>query len=243
EHSPIDPKPRGAPFVCLDAETGDVVWRADGLFRQTEWGGHAVLADSIIAAMDTYDQRIYAIGKGPTQTTVDAPKTGIPQGSSMVICGSVTDIAAGTSDPSIAARFPNGVAAVADEIMSIWMAYVYKQFPFPANAAGVSVSIDVIDSNGNFRNVCTATSDSSGFYSMEWMPDISGKYTVIATFAGSKSYYASYSEAAFVVDEAPEPTPEPTATPAPATDTYIAGSTVAIIAAIAVVALLLLRKK
>ncbi|GAG63959.1 unnamed protein product, partial [marine sediment metagenome] len=32
EHSPIDPKPRGAPFVCLDAETGDVIWKAEGLF-------------------------------------------------------------------------------------------------------------------------------------------------------------------------------------------------------------------
>ena len=39
----------------------------------------------------------------------------------------------------------------------------------------------------------------------------------------------------------PEPTPEPT--PAPMTDTYIAGSTVAIVAAIAVVAFLLLRRK
>jgi len=33
EHSPIDPKPRGAPFVCLDADSGEVIWRADGLFR------------------------------------------------------------------------------------------------------------------------------------------------------------------------------------------------------------------
>jgi len=45
------------------------------------------------------------------------------------------------------------------------------------------------------------------------------------------------------VVDAPEATPEPTPTPAPQTDTYIAGSTIAIIAAIGVVALLLLRKK
>jgi len=26
EHSSIDPKPRGAPFICLDMETGDEIW-------------------------------------------------------------------------------------------------------------------------------------------------------------------------------------------------------------------------
>jgi len=243
EHSPIDPKPRGAPFICLDAETGEVIWRVDGLLYLNEWGGTAAIADGIITALSSYDQRIYAIGKGPTKTTVEAPKAGIPEGSSVVICGSVTDIAAGTASAEIAARFPNGVAAVADASMGDWMLYLYKQFPFPASAVGVDVSLDVIDSNGNYRNIGTATSDANGFYSFDWMPDIPGKFTVVATFAGSEGYYPSYDEAAFVVDQAPEATPEPTATPAPQTDTYIAGSTIAIIAAIAVVAFLLLRKK
>ena len=31
EHSAIDPKPRGAPTICLDIETGNEVWRTDGL--------------------------------------------------------------------------------------------------------------------------------------------------------------------------------------------------------------------
>jgi len=245
EHSPIDPKPRGAPFVCLDAETGDVVWRADGMFRSTEWGGHAVLADSIIAAMDTYDQRIYAIGKGPSQTTVTAPDVGVMEGSSIMIRGTVMDIAAGTTTPELAARFPNGVPAVSDESMSEWMAYVYKLFPMPT-VTGVDVSIDVIDANGNFRNIGTATSDVSGFYKLSWMPDIPGDYTVIATFAGSEAYYASYAETAFVVDEAPEPTAAPEATPAPMTDTYVLGMGTAAIAAIIVIGLLILmmlRKK
>jgi hypothetical protein len=228
----------------LDAETGEVVWRIDGLLYLNEWGGTAAIADGIITALNSYDQQIYAIGKGPSKTTVEAPKAGIPQGSSVVICGSVTDIAAGTASPEIAARFPNGVAAVSDASMGDWMLYVYKQFPFPMNTMGVDVSLDVIDANGNFRNIGTATSDANGFYSMDWTPDIPGKYTVIATFAGSEAYYASYDEAAFVVDQAPDPTPPPPdPTPLPPTETYIAGSTIAIIAAVAVVAILLLRKK
>ncbi|MHA2323985.1 MAG: outer membrane protein assembly factor BamB family protein [Promethearchaeota archaeon] len=243
EHSPVDPKPRGAPFVCLDAETGEVIWRIDGMFRQTEWGGEAIIGDSIIATMDTYDQRIYAIGKGPSQTTVEAPNVGVPLGSSIVISGSVTDIAAGTSAPTVVARFPNGVAAVSDESMSEWMKYVYKLFPIPADTVGVEVSLDVIDTNGNFRNIGTATSDINGFFYYPWMPNIPGEYKVIATFAGSEAYYPSYAEAAFVVDEAPEATPPPEATPAPMTDTYIAGSAIAIIAVVVIFGLLLLRKK
>jgi outer membrane protein assembly factor BamB len=58
EHSPIDPRPRGAPFICLNATTGEVIWRVDGMFRQTRWGGKGLIGDSIIATQDTYDQRI-----------------------------------------------------------------------------------------------------------------------------------------------------------------------------------------
>ena len=37
------------------------------MFRDTRWGGNGIIGDSIIATMDTYDQRVYAIGKGPSQ--------------------------------------------------------------------------------------------------------------------------------------------------------------------------------
>ena len=243
EHAPLDPKPRGAPFVCLDAETGEIIWKVEGLFRQTHWGGRGIIGDSIIATMDTYDQRVYAIGKGPSQTTITAPDVGVTQANRFMIKGTVMDASAGTADPAVVARFPNGVAAVADESMGDWMLYVYKLFPRPAETMGVDVSIDVIDANGNFRNIGTATSDASGFYSLDWMPDIPGKYTVIATFAGSEAYYASYDETAFVVDQAPESTPPPEPTPAPITDTYVMGFGIAILAAVIILGLLILRKK
>ena len=242
EHSPIDPKPRGAPFYCLDAETGELIWRADGLFRQTRWGGRAIIGDSIIAAMDTYDQRLYAIGKGPSATTVTAPDIGVAQGSSVMIRGTVMDVSVGTASPEITARFPNGVPAISDESMSEWMAYVYKLFQMPV-ATGVDVTVDVIDANGNYRNIGTATTAASGFYSLAWTPDIDGPYTVIATFAGTGGYYPSYAETAFVVDKAPEPTAPPEATPGPMTDTYLTGSTIAILAGIAIAVFLILRKK
>ena len=127
EHSGNQPLPRGAPFVCIDIETGEVVWKMDGGYRQTCWGGKVVMADSILAFQDTYDQRIYAVGKGPSQTMITAsPKVSI-EGSSVLIEGSVVDIAPGTDDFAIAARFPEGVPAVSDQSMSEWMKYVYMQ--------------------------------------------------------------------------------------------------------------------
>jgi hypothetical protein len=64
------------------------------------------------------------------------------------------------------------------------------------------VSLDVLDSNGNYRNIGSATSDANGFYSLAWKPDITGKFTVYANFAGTKAYYGASAVAAFVVDEA-----------------------------------------
>jgi hypothetical protein len=126
------------------------------------------------------------------------------------------------------------------------MEYVYMQKAFPKNTTGVDVTISVIDSNGNFRDIGTATSDASGFYSLQWTPDIPGKYTVIATFPGSEGYYRSYAEAAFVVDPAPEPEPVVEIPTPPPTEMYVMGAAVAIIIAVAVVGALLammLRKR
>ncbi len=205
EHSPIDPKPRGAPFVCLDENSGEVIWRADGLFRQTEWGGAAIIGDSIIATMDTYDQRIYAIGKGPTETTVDAPLTALEQGKSVIIRGTVMDISAGTESSALKARFPAGVPVVSDNTMNEWMLYVYKQFEAPADFEGVNVFIKVQDPNGDYYSE-TVTTDENGVFSMMWAPSIVGEYKVTAIFEGSKAYYSSEATTTFGVDAAPATT-------------------------------------
>jgi hypothetical protein len=161
----------------------------------------------------------------------------------MIIRGTATDIAAGTQIKEQAARFPNGVPAVSDDSMSAWMEYVYMQKTKPTNATGVSITIDVIDSNGNYRNIGTTTSDESGFFSYDWTPDIAGKYTVIATFQGSESYWPSQAHSAFVVNEAaPTPTSQPIVA-LPPTEMYFAISTAIIVATIAIVGLLLLRKR
>jgi hypothetical protein len=155
----------------------------------------------------------------------------------------VTDVSPGTKDFMRTARFPNGVPAVSDGSVGEWMKYVYTQFPRPTNVNGVEVTLSVLDSNGNFREIGKTTSDSDGFYSFAWIPDISGEFTVYASFAGSNSYFPSHAETAFSVDPAP-----PTASPypltvLPPTETYFAVSTIAIVIAIVVVGVLMLRKR
>jgi hypothetical protein len=166
---------------------------------------------------------------------------GVPLGSSVIIRGTVTDVSPGTQDIALTTRFPNGVPAVSDASMSDWMLYVYKQFPCPDNAQGVPVRIDVLDSNNNYRNIGTTTSDASGFFSFAWKPDIPGKFTVYAYFEGSESYYGSYAETAFVVDEAapttpiePEPPTEQPTEPEP--EAPFITTEVAVIVAVVVIA-------
>jgi outer membrane protein assembly factor BamB len=243
EHSPVDPRPRGGPFVCLNATTGDVVFRADGLFRQTLWGGLGIIGDSIIATQDTYDQRIYGIGRGPSATTVTASPKVSAFGSSILVEGMVTDVSPGTNMAGLEMRFPNGVPAVSDANMSEWMLYVYKQFERPADVMGVEVVVSVIDPNNNVYEVGRATSDANGMYKLMFTPEVPGEYTIIASFDGSGAYYGSFAQTAVGVGEAPAITPGPTPTPAPMTDTYVTGFGIAIIIAIAIVGVLLLRKR
>jgi len=214
------------------------------MFRQTDWGGSAVMGDSIIATMDTYNQMIYAIGKGPSATTITAPDTGVPFGTSVTIKGMVTDISPGTKDATMQMRFPNGLAAVSDDSVSDWMLYAYKQFTRPTNASGVEVTLNVLDANGNFRTIGTTTSSTDGFYSFAWTPDISGAYKVYANFAGSNAYYGSQAESAFTVEE--EPAPIATTIPQTSTppyDLYIIAMGVAIIIALAIATLLIIKKR
>lgn len=205
EHSPIDPKPRGAPFICLDAESGEEIWRIDGAFRGTDWGGNAIIGDSIIVTQDTYDQRIYAIGKGPSEISLSASPEIQTHGNSIMLTGMVTDISPGTEEYALTSRFPKGVPAVSDASMSEWMLYVYKQFKRPTDVTGVSVRLETIDPNGNYQLISEVTTDSYGMFKKMWTPEVPGEYLVMATFDGTNSYYGSFTETAIGVDPAPSP--------------------------------------
>ncbi len=246
EHSSLDPKPRGAPFYCVNATDGSLIWEIDGGFRQSCWGGRAIMGDGIIATQDTYTQQVYAIGKGPSQTTVETAMAGVTVNSQVVIAGTVMDVSPGTTSSAISMRFPNGVPAVSDESMSNWMLYVYKQFEQPSTVTGVTVSIDAVDPNGNYVHLGDATTDSSGYYSIVVQPELEGTYRVYATFGGTAGYYSSYAETTIAVQQAAQPSQTTQQINFDAINTTImtglVATGIAIIIAIAI-AVVLLRKR
>jgi len=204
EHSAIEPMPRGAPFLCFDATTGDLIWEADGLFRSTRWGGRAIIGDSIMVTMDTYDNRIYAVGKGASAITVESPQA-TEVGSAVTVFGTVMDVSPGClSDTNLQIRFPNGVPVVSDASMSAWMLYVYKNFERP-DATGVTVKVEVVTPSGVYENLGTTPSDAYGNWAFGLCPEEAGTYMIIATFEGSGGYYGSTQTSYLTVAEAKAP--------------------------------------
>ena len=234
DHTPDAVQWRGSNLYCLDAYTGKQLWNISG------WMRAPAISDGILTVINSYDNQIYTLGKGPTKTIVTAPNTAMTFGQSLVIGGSVTDQ---TSGPNSKLK---DTPAISDESMSEWMEYMYMQKPMPTNAIGVPVTLDVVDANGNYRNIGTTTTDINGNFGFNWVPDIPGTYKVIATFPGSNSYGASSSTTYVNVQEAANVTAQPTPTAISLADQYflpaIAGLFIAIMIVIALM-LLILRKR
>jgi hypothetical protein len=234
---PLSP---GCQMRVLNCTDGSLVW------SELDYGGRmtAAVADGYLVNWNAYDKQVYCWGKGQTATTVDAPMIAVTIGSSVSIRGMVTDESPGTKDSTRTARFPHGVAAVSDASMSAWMEYVYMQQPYPTNCTGVEVTLDAYDPNGNFVHLGTATSDTSGFYSYNWQtPAVPGEYRIIATFAGSESYWPSYAETSAIVVEAAA-TPAPPQYPVPVDYTLpIVAATIVLLIAVAIATILMLRKR
>ena len=247
EHSPNSPLYQGVQLRALNATSGEEIWKIDN-FANCMYGGTSPIASGYLVTDNTYSQQIFCYGRGPSKLSVNAANPVAQVKSPVLIEGRVTDISAGTNQNEQSARFPNGVPAVSDASMSAWMKYVYMQKPKPTDVTGVSVTIGVTDSNGNYRNIGTATTDASGTFGFSWLPDIPGMYTVVASFAGSNSYYGSSDQTYFTATDL-APTAAPTATAQSTLVTtadlmiYMAAGVVAIIIAVAVVGLLLLRKR
>jgi outer membrane protein assembly factor BamB len=243
EHSPNKPLYHDYRARAIDAFTGEELWTLKG------WSASGLgttlapiaIADGYLAYLNLYDGQVYSVGRGPSATTVSIQNDVITHGDTVLAKGTVTDIAAGTELNEQAVRFPNGVPAVSDGSMTEWMEYVYMQQPRP-EATGVNVTLSVLDPNDNVYEIGTTTSDANGVYSLLWEPPVPGKYTVIATFAGSEGYWPSHAETSLGVKTAPIASPEPTPVPQAPVETYFTVSTIAVIVAIAVAVILLLRK-
>jgi hypothetical protein len=178
---------------------------------------------------------MYVFGKGKSQTTIEAPKTTITLGQSIVLTGTVFDQSPGQT----------GTACVSQESMTKWMEYLHMQHEIPSDVKGVKVSLDTLDPNGNFVHIGDVTTDGySGTFGFTWEPEVPGQYKVTATFMGDDSYGSSFATTYVGVTEAPAATATPVPPEAaPDSIPYIIGVGIAIIIAVAIVGLLILRKK
>jgi len=233
----------GAQQLALNVTTGQPIWTISAF----DVDANPEIAYGIMTTLNAYDNQVYAYGQGPSKTTVSAPSIGVTTKTPITITGTVTDISAGASQEAVAANFPNGLPCVSDASMSQFMESVYMQQPMPSNITGVPVTLYVLDSNNNYRQIGTTTTDASGTFAYTWTPDITGSYTVYATFAGSGSYYGSSAET-HIYASAPAATEAPAATPVTGlasntTVTYIGIAIIVVIIIIgAVLALLVTRK-
>jgi outer membrane protein assembly factor BamB len=225
------PRTRFHALVAINETTGDFLWKLPIGAKPRS------IANGYLVATDGENGIQYCIGKGKTETSITAPTVAVAAGTGVLIQGTVLDMSPGMP----------GVPAVSDADMSEWMDYLYGQnatlLNSPPSPEGVAVRILAIGSDGNPTLIGTVMSDSSGHYSFKWTPGQADTYKITATFDGSDSYWGSWAETGLAI-EAVAATPAGTNEVAmPPYEMYTLGMGVAIIVAIAIVGILILKKK
>jgi hypothetical protein len=193
----------GAQIYALNATTGKEIFT----FLNFATMSSLPVVDGEMLSLNSYDNQIYAYGKGNTATTVTV-SSGQNSNNQVLIQGTVTDQSPGQTCLGISEA---GTPAIADQYMSQWMEYLFEQCPEPMNATGVKLTLTDIDPNNNTYTIGTTISNINGQYKYVFTPDVPGVYTIIATFAGSNSYYSSTAQTSYLY-ETPS-TPAPTASP------------------------------
>ena len=258
EHSLNAPAYHGGKTRCVDAFTGKLVWQIYGL---SSWQESAV-ADGYYTWFNMNDQQVYAMGPGPSATTVMTSPSVISKGNAVEIIGTVTD-----QTPQFQLK---GTPAVSDADQEKQMEFLIQHNIDQPNVNGVPVKLTAIDNNGVKTELGTVFSDGNGVFHHLWTPTAEGEYSIIANFTGSQAYGPSSAATAIGVTAAaapivtptpttpvtsPSATPEVTASPtAPATTVptpggipistvYAIVAAVVIIAIVAAAAVMLRRKK
>jgi outer membrane protein assembly factor BamB len=240
EHTPTSPITRGWGVHCINITDGTLIWKMQGPWA---WTAPGPAADGYLTVASA-DGVMYVYGKGQSDTTVEAPAGSIGVGEKVIIQGTVLD-----QSPA-----QPGTACVSKDSMATQMEYLHIQHPIDGffhnqTITGIPVSLDAIDPNGNSVHIGDVTTDGySGTFGFEWQPEIAGMYQITATFMGDDSYGSSFATTYATVSEAPQQSPTPTTSinlesVNNTTITAVIGTGIAIIIAVAIVGLLMLRKK
>ena len=234
EHTQSQPTTRGLKLYCLNVFTGQQLWNFSGSEVAGGRSFAGAIADGYLAFANGVDSVMYVFGKGKSTTTVTAPQTTVTKGTSVLIQGTVLD-----QSPA-----QLGTPCVSAESMNAYMYYLHNQGPNPASVIGVPVTLTAIGSDNTVIDVGIVT--TNGFYgtfSKAWSPPDEGTYTIVASFAGDASYGTSSAATGLSVGPAAEEINIPEQMqPIDYTMTLIIGF-VAVIVAVAIVGILVVKKK
>jgi hypothetical protein len=247
EHSPTQPVTRGWKLHCINATTGEGIWKITGPMEP------GAVADGYLTASNTYDGYMYVFGRGKSAATVTATPKTIAKGAEVLIEGTILDQSPGDQgsfqNPTARLDSPKNVPCVSAASMQTQMEYLYMQHPIDGlwhneTITGVPVTLTAIGSDGTVIDIGTTTTNGYyGAFGMSWTPTKEDTYTIMASFAGDDSYGSSNAATFVSVGPAPAPYPEPPQSPTPPDYTMtIVGAAIAMIIALVIATLLILRK-
>jgi len=233
EHGPTEPLNRGWKLYCIDAITGKGIWNMSGAISP---GG---AADGYLTTQSRYSGEQLFFGKGKTSTTVTAPMTAVPLGSSVLIQGTVLDQSPAQPD----------TPCVSADSMSTQMEYLHMQGYIDGlwhniTMTGVPVTVIAIDSSGQSSIVGSTTTNAYlGTYALNWTAPKEDKWTINAIFAGDDSYGSSQAGTGLLVGPAPAPIEFPPTTEPVDNTSLLYATLAAVIVAIAIGLVALFRKR
>jgi hypothetical protein len=202
EHTPSYPLARDWKLHCINATTGELIWK---ILNPMVPGA---VADGYLTAGNPYDGSMYVFGKGTSATTVTAPDVAVPLGTAFTIKGTVLDQSPAQPD----------TPCVSKESMETQMEYLHLQVPLTGiwhneTISGVPVILTAIGSDGSVTDLGSVTTNGYyGTFSKAWTPPKEDTYTIIASFAADDSYGSSDAATAVTVGPAPV-TPPPVEIP------------------------------
>ncbi|MGB9959956.1 MAG: PQQ-binding-like beta-propeller repeat protein [Candidatus Bathyarchaeales archaeon] len=199
EHSATVPITRGWQLHCINALTGEGIWKVAiaGASSKHE-DDIGVIADGYLTLFSS-DGYTYCFGKGKSQTSVAVSQDVVAKGSTVLVKGSVLDMS--PAQP--------GTPCVSKESMATWMEYLHKQMPINGiwgneTITGVPVKLCAIKDDGKVIDLGTVTTNGYyGTFSLPWTPEEEGNYTIIASFEGDESYGSSAAATAITVGPPP----------------------------------------
>ncbi len=200
EHSPTQPRWRGGHLFAIDAYTGKFLWNLSGNIG-SNYAGKAAVAYGTYIGTNEYDGTMYAIAKGQTAVTVEAPQTAVAKGNSVLIQGTIMDLSPAQ---------PN-TPCISDDCMTAWMNYLHMQEPLVGTMKGVQIVLTATGPDGSTIDLGTTTSTAKGNFAVAWTPPNTGLYWIDASFAGTNSYWSSAGQTSVLVAATPSASVSPSA--------------------------------